>query len=147
MADALDFHPENIPVGEFPFPPGTTVRANGGGFYTVADRNGSAYLACCTTHERAGTASGWYPQRDRGRTLGEFTDDGGWPELEDCGRDAKVRPLTPDDVGTALGCGCVVELGNLPCEYHASKYGVARPDCGDCEFGIPLVYHECEEGQ
>lgn len=142
VTNATDFSPENIPVGEFPFPVGSTVRLGLGLLCAVVDRDGFVFLACCTDHERAGTASGWHPQRDKGRILGEHaaTD---YPELVNCGRDAKVVPLEESDVGTVLDCGCEVERGSVPCGYHADAYGVAQADCGDCEFGVPLVYHEC----
>ena len=141
MTNALAFHPENIPVADFPFPVGSAVRGSLGSLYAVADRGGFAFVACCLTHERAGSASGWHPQRNAGRMLGEWEAIPG-PAPEDCGRDWEPVPLTDSDVGTTLACGCEVIRGNLACDYHAERYGPAQPDCGDCRFGVPVVYHE-----
>ncbi len=139
MPDAIaDFKPESIPVTEFPHPPGAVIGDTV--WHVVIDRDGFAFLACCMSHERAGKASGYYPQRNAGRILGTF-ERLDMPTLEDCGFGRKYVPLTEDDVDTALSCGCVVELGNVACERHDGD--PARPDCGDCRFGVPVVYHEC----
>lgn len=144
MPDALNFNPEKVPVSGFPHPPGAGVAGPAGALSTVTDRNGFAFLACCATHERAGTASGYYPQRDKGRLLGQY-EATTTPPPSDCGRDELVTEWQESDVGTVLGCGCEVGRFNFPCEWHAKRYGVAQPDCGDCRFGVPAVLHECGE--
>lgn len=136
------FRPEKIPVAEFPYPPGSGVTGSAGAWSTVIDRDGFVFLACCAAHERAGTASGYYAQRDKGRILGSYEPLGSSP-ADDCGRDREVIPLTEADVGTVLDCGDEVTRANIPCEWHEERYGYARPDCGDCRFGVPAVYHEC----
>lgn len=147
MPDAIgDFHPEKIPVAEFPHPPGSVVRAPGSSLRSVViDRDGFAFLACCTAHERYGTASGYNPCRDNGRILGGYERCGG--ALGDCGRDRPAVSLTDDDVGTTLPCGCEAGRANWPCAYHGEQLGVAQPDCGDCEFGVPAVWHKCGEDE
>jgi hypothetical protein len=145
VANASDFHPEKIPVAEFPYAPGTGVTGSFGVLSTVIDRDGFAFLACCAAHERAGTASGYYAQRDKGRILGR-DEAATSPPPDDCGRDEPVTEWQESDVGTVLPCGCEVGHFNLPCEWHQEQYGVARPDCGDCRFGVPAVLHECGEG-
>jgi hypothetical protein len=72
MPNASDFHPEKIPVADFPFLVGSAVQGSLYARYTVVDRAGFAFVACCEAHERAGRASGWYPQREHGRLLAEF---------------------------------------------------------------------------
>lgn len=69
MADALDFNPVKIPTNEFPFPVGSAVQGEFFELYTVVDRDGFTFLACCSDHERDGTASGWYPVAENGRML------------------------------------------------------------------------------
>lgn len=138
---ASDFRPEKIPVTEFPHAAGSGVRGWSGMTATVIDRGGDVFLACCAAHERAGTASGFYPQRSNGRILSSFEARGLPPD--DCGRDKEPVPLTGADVGTILSCGCEVIRGNLACDYHAERWGPAQPDCGDCDFGVPLAYHDC----
>jgi hypothetical protein len=76
-AGAPGFSPEKIPVGEFPFPPGAAVLGSLGSLYTVVDRDGFAFLACCAAHDREGKASGWYPQAEHGRMLAELEAAGG----------------------------------------------------------------------
>lgn len=66
------FNPQKILVAEFRYVAGSTVRGTFGSLYTVVDRDGYAFLACCTDHETAGTASGWYPCTNAGRTLADF---------------------------------------------------------------------------
>lgn len=139
---ASDFRPEKIPMAEFPHPAASAVRGSTGTLWTVVDRGGYSFVACCAAHERAGTASGFYPQRDQGRILGEWEPVSAAP-ADDCGRDTELVPLTESDVGTTLPCGDEVTRANIPCGYHAERYGVAQPDCPDCEFGVPAVYHEC----
>src|SRR4051794_26002374 len=68
-SNALDFRPVKIPIDEFPFPVGSTVQGQFFALYTVVDRDGFAFLACCSDHERDGTASGWYPVAENGRML------------------------------------------------------------------------------
>ncbi|MGH3217905.1 MAG: hypothetical protein ACRDPY_04105 [Streptosporangiaceae bacterium] len=67
--DALDFHPAMIPLDEFPFPVGTVVRASFGIVYTVVDRGGYTYLACCAAHEHGRRAGGFYPETQKGQML------------------------------------------------------------------------------
>jgi hypothetical protein len=69
VANALDFNPVKIPTNEFPFPVGSTVQGHFFALYTVVDRDGFAFLACCADHEDDGTASGWYPVTENGRML------------------------------------------------------------------------------
>lgn len=141
MPDAIaDFKPVNVPLTDYPHPVGAVVRGSVGVLHVVTDRGGFAYLACCTSHEAAGRASGWHVQANAGRILGEHERVDG-ARLDDCGRDVVYVPLTEDDVDTALDCGCVVERGNVACERHDGD--PARTDCGDCQFGVPVVYHEC----
>lgn len=143
MPDALDFHPEKIPVAEFPFPPGSGVDGGMGAHSIVIDRNGLAFLACCAAHEQAGIASGYYPVRDKDRICGAYEALDGPPA--DCGRDDPRAEWQESEVGTVLGCGCEVGRHNFPCTYHGQRYGVARPDCGDCRFGVPSIWHKCGE--
>lgn len=142
MTNATDFHPVKTPTSDFPFPVGSTIRGGSGLVHVVVDRDGYAFVACCMTHEHAGTASGWHPASENGRLLSEFSFLSA-DSLDDCGRDSELVPLQDSDIGTVLECGCEVERGNLACDYHADKYGPAQPDCADCEFGIAVVYHEC----
>ena len=72
VANALDFHPTKIPTSEFPYPVGSTVQGEFFALYTVVDRNGFAFLACCADHERDGTASGCYPVADKGQMLAQL---------------------------------------------------------------------------
>lgn len=60
---------ERIPVAEFPYPVGSAVRGSLGSLYTVIDRQGDAFLACCAHCDTAGKASGWYPVRANDRIL------------------------------------------------------------------------------
>lgn len=45
-------------------------------------------------------------------------------------------------IGDTRPCGCPVEATSRPCERHQREWGVAQTDCGDCEYGIPGVWHE-----
>lgn len=63
------FNPVKIPTAEYPHPVGTVMRGSMGSLSTVIDRDGYAFLACCTAHEAEGRASGYYPQADDGRVL------------------------------------------------------------------------------
>jgi hypothetical protein len=144
VTNALDFHPEKIPVADFPSPPGSGIRGGLGTLFAVVDRDGFIFLACCARHAAEGTATGWWAQREHGRILGNYEPAGDAPA--DCGRDTEPVPLTESDVGTPLDCGCMVTRANIPCGWHEKQYGVSRPDCGACQFGVPAVYHECAEG-
>lgn len=81
-----DFSPQKIVIGDFPYAPGTAVQGSLYTLYTVVDRDGFAFLACCAFHERAGVASGWHPETDHGRMLGDLTSLPGAP-ADDCGRE------------------------------------------------------------
>jgi len=146
MANALDFHPEKIPVGEYPHPAGTGVRGSFGVVSTVIDRGGFVFLACCAAHERAGIASGCYAARDKGRILGKEEPLGCAPP-DDCGRDdpREAAEWQESDIGTVLPCGCEVGHYAFACEYHGQRYGAAQAGCGDCRFGVPAVWHRCGE--
>ncbi len=74
MTNALDFHPEKIRIEDFPHDLGAAVEGQFFARYTVVERDGFAFLACCTFHERAGTASGFYPVTDKGRLLTRLTE-------------------------------------------------------------------------
>jgi excisionase family DNA binding protein len=83
---------DRVPVADFPFPPGEGVRA-GDGAWSVADRGGFAFLACCRVHAGAGW---WWGGR--------------WPEPAELGSvtpahgpQACGRLLTPREVAAAFG--------------------------------------------
>lgn len=57
----------------------------------------------------------------------------------------EITPFTDDDIGTVLDCGCTVARIGIPCARCAREYGPAQPDCGDCRFGVPGLYHRCED--
>lgn len=51
-------------------------------------------------------------------------------------------------IGDERPCGCPVEAGAVACERDARKWGPAQPDCGECQFGVPVVWHDrygCED--
>lgn len=64
-----DFAPHRIPIAEYPHPVGAVMRGSMGSLSTVVDRDGFAFLACCTTHIEAGLVTGYHPQADSGRLL------------------------------------------------------------------------------
>jgi hypothetical protein len=85
------FNPEKIRTTDFPWPVGTALRGGLGSLYTVVDRDGWAFLACCPWCEEHAIASGWYPQQDKGRFLPrDFTEAG--PEWQ-----AACRACMRDD--------------------------------------------------
>jgi hypothetical protein len=45
------------------------------------------------------------------------------------------------NVGDIRPCGCEVVYVSQPCEFHEQEWGYAQSDCGECEFGIPGVWH------
>ena len=104
MTAALDFNPEKIRIEDFPYPPGSAVEGSFFARYTVVDRDGFAFLACCTYHERAGIASGWNPAADNGRMLTSLTALPRLPALT-CGRvsatDLTGPPHDPGDTGAS----------------------------------------------
>jgi hypothetical protein len=63
------FNPQKIAIADFPFPAGTAVLGGLGSLYTVVDRDGWAFLACCPWCEEHAIASGFYAQQDGGRLL------------------------------------------------------------------------------
>lgn len=68
---ATGFIPEKVRIGDYPHPAGSIVRGSGG-LHTVVDRDGWAFLACCTEHTDQGRASGYYPQISNGRHLAQI---------------------------------------------------------------------------
>lgn len=45
---------------------------------------------------------------------------------------------------TNLPCGCEVKLSNVACWYHHEReYGVAYPGCGECQFAVTPLIHNC----
>lgn len=63
------FIPEKVRTPEYPHPVGTVMRGSFGSTSTVVERNGYAFLACCTAHEAEGKASGYFVQASHGRIL------------------------------------------------------------------------------
>ena len=56
-------------------------------------------------------------------------------------------------IGDILDCGCEVVPVTIPCgwQYEGTDdegmgHDYADTGCGDCQFGVPGVYHECGEG-
>jgi hypothetical protein len=65
MPDHITFFaPERALLRDVPWPAGTVLRGDTGTIAVLVDRGGYAFLACCLTHETAGTARGWYVTRD-----------------------------------------------------------------------------------
>lgn len=86
-----DFNPTKTRIEDYPHPAGAIMRGSMGSLSTVIDRDGHAFLACCTAHERQGLASGYYVQSENGRIL---------DRSEPAGIDTYVCPNTP---GQLLG--------------------------------------------
>ncbi|MFJ6559900.1 hypothetical protein ACIQMV_08465 [Streptomyces sp. NPDC091412] len=62
------FIPEKVRTTDYPHPVGTIVSGTSG-LHTVVDRDGWAFLACCTEHHTQGRANGYFPQVSHGRHL------------------------------------------------------------------------------
>ncbi|NEA52353.1 hypothetical protein [Streptomyces sp. SID10815] len=64
------FIPEKVRIDDYPHPVGAIVSGTGG-LLTVVDRDGWAFLACCTQHHTEGRANGFFPQMSHGRHLAQ----------------------------------------------------------------------------
>jgi hypothetical protein len=94
---------ERALIRDMPWPAGTVLYSEWGTVHTVADRDGRAFLACCTAHETAGVSRGWYLTRHpngrirlRGLTVAT-RDQAAWPCLHDPANPFGVVASVDDD--------------------------------------------------
>lgn len=45
-------------------------------------------------------------------------------------------------IGDYRPCGCEVVPVAVACDFHELEWQTAQTDCGDCEYGVPGVWHE-----
>lgn len=104
-----EFNPQKTPIADFPFPADTAVIGSMGSLYTVVDRDGYAFLACCPWCEEHGIASGFYAQQENGRLL--------------------VRDLTAVDEEWQKACrACLTDdYDTVPCAMPAGHEGDCAP--------------------
>lgn len=51
-------------------------------------------------------------------------------------------------IGDTRPCGCPVEAGAIACPSCDQHHDQAMADCGECQFGVPVVWHDrhgCED--
>lgn len=64
------FNPVKTPVANYPHPVGAIMRGSTGiTLWTVVNRDGYVFRACCPEHEEQGVASGYWIQSENGRVL------------------------------------------------------------------------------